>query len=67
MCLCLLWHGAKAEEIKSPNGQLMLQFSLQGGGIPTYHFTYKGRDVIKTSKLGFDLKNAPSLTSSFAW
>jgi hypothetical protein len=65
-CLCLLGHVAKAEEIKSPNGQLTLQFSLQADGVPTYHLTYKGRDVIKTSKLGFDLKNAPSLTSGFA-
>ncbi|WP_083322407.1 glycoside hydrolase family 97 protein [Hymenobacter lapidarius] len=65
-CLCLLWHAAGAEEIKSPNGQLRLQFALQADGVPTYHLTYKGRDVIKTSKLGFDLKNAPALTSGFA-
>ncbi|WP_083320717.1 glycoside hydrolase family 97 protein [Hymenobacter glacialis] len=65
-CLCLLWHTAAAEEIKSPNGQLRLQFALQADGVPTYRLTYKGRDVIKTSKLGFDLKNAPALTSGFA-
>ena len=64
-CLCLLWQVAQAEEIKSPNGQLTLQFTLQSGGVPTYHLTYKGRDVIKTSKLGFDLKNALALTSGF--
>ncbi|OGX84473.1 alpha-glucosidase [Hymenobacter lapidarius] len=62
----MLWHAAGAEEIKSPNGQLRLQFALQADGVPTYHLTYKGRDVIKTSKLGFDLKNAPALTSGFA-
>ena len=66
LCLCFLWQLAQAEEIKSPNGKLTLQFSLQNDGVPTYHLTYKGRDVIKTSKLGFDLKNAPALTSGFA-
>ncbi len=66
LCLCLWWHAGRAEEIKSPNGQLTLQFTLQSGGVPTYHLTYKSRDVIKTSKLGFDLKNAPALTSGFA-
>ena len=66
LCLCLGWHAGRAEEIKSPNGQLTLHFSLQNGGVPTYQLTYKNRDVIKTSKLGFDLKNAPALTSGFA-
>ena len=66
LCLCFLWQLAQAEEIKSPNGKLTLQFSLQNDGVPTYHLIYKGRDVIKTSKLGFDLKNAPALTSGFA-
>jgi hypothetical protein len=66
LCLCFLWQIAQAEEIKSPNGKLTLQFTLQSDGVPTYHLTYKGRDVIKTSKLGFDLKNAPALTSGFA-
>ena len=65
-CLALLWNHARAQAIKSPNGQLTLQFALQADGVPTYHLTYKGRDVIKTSKLGFDLKNAPALTNGFA-
>ena len=42
------------------------QFALQADGVPTYQLTYKGRDVIKTSKLGLELKNAPALTSGFA-
>ncbi|HEX8327646.1 MAG TPA: glycoside hydrolase family 97 protein [Hymenobacter sp.] len=63
---CLLWHVAAAQEVKSPNGQVALTFALQADGVPTYRLTYKGREVIKTSKLGFDLKNAPALTSGFA-
>ena len=57
---------AAGDEIKSPNGNLALTFALQSGGVPTYSLTYKGRPVILPSKLGFDLKNAPALTSGFA-
>ncbi|QNE39476.1 glycoside hydrolase family 97 protein [Hymenobacter sp. NBH84] len=66
LTLFLLGPAALAETIKSPNGQLILDFSLQNGGVPTYHLTYKGRDVIKTSTLGLELKDAPSLTDGFA-
>lgn len=61
----LIWSAANAAEIKSPNKQLTLDFSLQNGGIPTYSLTYKGRAVIKPSKLGLDLKNTTALTSGF--
>ena len=66
LALFLLGPAALAETVKSPNGQLTLDFSLQNGGVPTYHLTYKGRDVIKTSTLGLELKDAPSLTDGFA-
>ncbi|MDJ0366667.1 glycoside hydrolase family 97 protein [Hymenobacter sp. H14-R3] len=66
LCLSLLGLRAQAEEIKSPNNQLTLTFALQAGGVPTYSLTYKGRPVIKTSKLGLDLKQGPGLTSGFA-
>ncbi|MVN74716.1 glycoside hydrolase family 97 protein [Hymenobacter sp. HMF4947] len=65
-CLCLLGFHARAEEIKSPNSQLTLTFNLQAGGVPTYSLTYKGRPVIKPSKLGLDLKQGEGLTSGFA-
>lgn len=65
VCLCLLAIPVAAEEIKSPNANLTLTFTLQAGGVPTYSLTYKGRPVIKTSKLGLELKNAPALTSGF--
>ncbi len=56
---------ARAEEIKSPNNNLTLSFSLEAGGVPTYSLSYKGRPVIKPSHLGLELKGAPSLTSGF--
>jgi hypothetical protein len=66
--LCLSWLGqqARAEEIKSPNRNLTLNFSLQAGGVPTYSLTYKGRPVIKPSHLGLELKEGPALTNGFA-
>jgi TonB-linked SusC/RagA family outer membrane protein len=56
---------ARAEDIKSPNNNLTLSFSLEAGGVPTYSLSYKGRPVIKPSHLGLELKGAPSLTSGF--
>jgi glucan 1,4-alpha-glucosidase len=64
--LCLLGMQAGGEEIKSPNANLTLTFTLQSGGVPTYRVTYKGRDVILSSKLGLELKNAPALTNGFS-
>ncbi|MDU0370348.1 glycoside hydrolase family 97 protein [Hymenobacter endophyticus] len=63
--LCLLWGTLRAEEVKSPNGQLTLNVTLAEGGVPTYSLTYKGRPVIKPSKLGLELKNTTSLQTGF--
>ncbi|RTQ45817.1 glycoside hydrolase family 97 protein [Hymenobacter gummosus] len=65
LCLALLGLQARAEEIKSPNGQLTLNFDVQQGGVPTYRLRYKGREVIKTSKLGLELKGSTSLQTGF--
>ncbi len=46
-----------AQELKSPDGNLTMNFSIQSGGVPTYRLTYKGKDVIKRSKLGIQLKD----------
>lgn len=46
-----------AQELKSPNGQLVMNFTLQTDGTPTYQLTYKNKAVIKPSKLGLHLKN----------
>ena len=55
-----------AQELKSPNGQLTMQFHLQNGGVPTYSLFYKGKTVIKPSKLGLELKkDKRSLLDSF--
>jgi hypothetical protein len=46
-----------AQELRSPNGQLNMVFSLQNDGTPTYQLSYKGKQVIKPSTLGMELKN----------
>jgi hypothetical protein len=46
-----------AQELRSPNGQLNMVFSLQNDCTPTYQLSYKGKPVIKPSALGMELKN----------
>ena len=54
-----------AQSLQSPDGNLKLTFDLKEGQ-PTYELTFKGKDVIKPSKLGLELKNKPSLTDGFS-
>lgn len=56
---------AMAESITSPNGQLQLNFSVNSQGEPVYELFYKGKAVIKPSKLGLELKNDPGLMNEF--
>ena len=46
-----------AQELKSPNGNLVMQFSLETNGVPTYQLAYKNKQVIKPSHLGLELKD----------
>jgi len=46
-----------AQELKSPNGEFTMSFSLLQDGTPTYALSYKNNPIIKSSKLGFELKN----------
>lgn len=45
-----------AENLTSPNGLLQLHFSVNAAGEPMYELFYKGKIVIKPSKLGLELK-----------
>ncbi|HPD86794.1 MAG TPA: glycoside hydrolase family 97 N-terminal domain-containing protein, partial [Proteiniphilum sp.] len=51
-----------AEELHSPDGQLTLQFTLQEGGVPAYCLYYKGREVIRPSRLGLELTGSENAT-----
>ena len=64
--LALFMSGAAmAESITSPDGQLRLNFSVNPQGEPVYKLSYKGKAVIKPSKLGLELKNDPGLMNGF--
>jgi len=58
---------ASAQELKSPNGSFTMNFSLLSDGTPTYTLSYKNKAVIKSSKLGLELKNDKvSLLNAFS-
>ena len=61
----LVSNWAMAESITSPNGQLQLNFSVNAQGEPIYELSYKGKAVIKPSKLGLELKDDPGLMNGF--
>ena len=46
-----------AQQIKSPEGNFIMEFSLLKDGTPTYSLTYKNKEVIKPSKLKKKKKN----------
>ncbi len=54
LALLLLPLMAMATEVNSPNGNLVLNFTLEKGR-PTYTLSYKGREVIRPSHLGLEL------------
>jgi len=53
-----------AQQLKSPNGNFELIFQLNKG-IPTYRLSYRGKPIIKESKLGLEIKDMEPLTGSF--
>ncbi|MET2985837.1 glycoside hydrolase family 97 protein [Aureibaculum conchae] len=55
--LLLVYSPVKAQELKSPNGEMQMQFSLTENGVATYQLAYKNKPVIKSSTLGLELKN----------
>jgi hypothetical protein len=65
LLIFLLGTLSSAQEVKSPNANVTLTFSVHAGGVPTYSLTFKGRPVIKPSKLGLELKNDTALMDGF--
>ena len=54
---------AVAQQQSSPNGNVVLTFSLTAEGTPAYKVTYKNKPVVKESTLGFSLKKAEPTTT----
>jgi len=66
LSLCaLLTLKANAQTLSSPNGQLQAIFSIDNG-TPTYQLSYKGKMVIKPSKMGLELFDSPDLIHNFS-
>ena len=55
MCLMLVPLMALAANVKSPNGNIVLTFSLDEDGRPVYEMSYKGHPVVRPSHLGLQL------------
>ena len=54
-----------AEELQSPDGNLLLTFDLNSAGQPTYKLTYKDKPVVTTSTLGLQLVGGKDLMTGF--
>lgn len=56
---------ASAQTITSPDGNIVLNFSLNENGVPTYKIDYKKKAVVRPSTLGIELNEENSLMDSF--
>lgn len=53
---CFVLMAAKAQQLKSPDGNFSLNFELRNG-VPYYSLNYKDKAVVKPSSLGLELAN----------
>ena len=53
-----------AQSIQSPNGNVKLDFDLVDGKA-VYQLSFKNKEVVKPSRLGFEIKNQPTLMDGF--
>ena len=68
MAMCGLAFCANAQKLTSPDGNLVMNFSLNEQGAPVYDLTYKEKAVIKPSTLGLELKREdPEKKTDFEW
>ena len=69
MLMCLVCLGlagrVHASEVTSPNGEMKLTFTLRDSK-PYYSVSFRGKPVIKPSRLGYELHNAENLLEGFA-
>ena len=55
-----------AQDVTSPDGKMLLSFSLADGGVPTYSVSFGGKAVVLPSTLGIQLaKGGEDLTGGF--
>ena len=56
---------AQAERIESPSGNVCVDFELTSSGEPVYSMKYNDKEIIKPSKLGYELKGNSNLREGF--
>ena len=68
MLMCLVCLGlagrVHASEVTSPSGEMKLTFTLRDSK-PYYSVSFRGKPVIKPSRLGYELHNAENLLEGF--
>src|ERR1700691_421136 len=64
-CLSLSAVVSLGQELISPDHNLSMTFRVSGEGLPVYALTYKQRDVLKSSRLGFELIGDGPLNTGF--
>ena len=56
---------APAIDLRSPGGRLSLQFRLNASGTPVYQLALADKVVLRPSRLGIELKDAPGFVTGF--
>ncbi len=64
-CCTFITLVASAQTVTSPNGNVVVKFSLTGNGVPTYEVSYKNKAIVKPSTLGIELAEENSLMDQF--
>lgn len=64
--ICLFGVGfSLAQTLTSPDGNLVMDFYLSADKTPVYSLKYKGKDVIKESKMGFQIRPSFDFSKNF--
>lgn len=66
LCLCCLpVANARKTYVKSPDGRVSVEFSLDRKGRPCYSVSYGDKEIIRPSCMGFVLSDGSSLSDGF--
>ena len=63
-CLAVASLAANADTVKSPDGNIGVEFKVDNG-VPVYNVAYKGRPVVNDSRMGLELKDGKHLIEGF--
>lgn len=66
-CICFAM-AVNAQKLTSPDGNFVMNFSLNPEGAPVYELSYKDKPIIKPSTLGLELKKEDAnKKTTFEW